>query len=161
MKLSLLKLDKVKKTFKVMVDDVEEEIIIYNLLDEDRTEALNLLMGVTDGKEEETGKKIYELLFDKCTNLEIDCDIAEILDNPSTVSSLVASEIHEILHELQTEAMSLKLLELNDMDNKLRMVLIEEKQEVLESLIEDIKKISDNKPKEEKEVNEGDEKQEE
>ena len=141
MKLSLLKLNKVRKTFKVVVDDIEEEIVVYNIMDEPRNKIVDKLLNVEEGNEENLGKEIYETLFKECTNLEIDCDIDEILDNPRDVASLIIMELHEILHEIQLETVATKMLQLNDLENRMKAVLLEEKTSRIQEVLEDIKAI--------------------
>lgn len=159
LKLSQLKLEEVRETIIVNVGEREEKINIYNLFGEQRSELLDLITKEVEDTEG-LGVKIFTKLFEYCTNLEIDEDITEILENPSEIVSRVYQSLSEILYELQmeifvgrianvNEATKLAMVQLMTLKSEKYLRLVAEINELGEDMeyneqsSEDMKKIAD------------------
>ena len=114
-KLSQLKTERLRNTMEVVIAGKEEVIEIYNPMDDLRNELVKMLLDNEDKDDVELGKKLYTKLFKECTNIEVDVDLDEMLDNPSEIVSLVMGELNEIVHELQTQSLTLNIMKTNDL----------------------------------------------
>ena len=114
-KLSQLKTERLRNTMEVVIAGKEEVIEIYNPMDDLRNELVKMLLDNEDKDDVELGKKLYTKLFKECTNIEVDVDLDEILNNPSEIVSAVMAELNEITHDLQMQALTLNAMQTNEM----------------------------------------------
>ena len=91
-KLSQLKTERLRNVMEVAIAGKEEVIEIYNPMDDLRNELVQMLLDNEDEEDVELGKKLYTKLFNECTNIEVDTDLDEMLNNPSEIISLVMGE---------------------------------------------------------------------
>lgn len=152
MKLSQLKTNEVRKVLELFVDNKIENVTIYNPMGERRLQLVNMIAGGenAEGKiEEDTellGKQIYDILFRECTDLEIseEDDIAEIIDNPSEVTSRIIMELNEIISELQTEGLVGKIMQVNAIEKTILGVALNIKNNRVVAEVERLMEIEDN-----------------
>ena len=114
-KLSQLKTERLRNVMEVVIAGKEEVIEIYNPMDDLRNELVQMLLDNEDVEDTELGKKLYTKLFNECTNIEVDTDLDEMLNNPSEIISLVMGELNEIVHELQVQSLSLNIMKTNEL----------------------------------------------
>ena len=114
-KLSQLKIERLRNVMEVVIAGKEEVIEIYNPMDDLRNELVQMLLDNEDEEDVELGKKLYTKLFNECTNIEVDTDLDEMLNNPSEIISLVMAELNEIVHELQVQSLSLNIMKTNEL----------------------------------------------
>ena len=114
-RLSQLKTERLRNAMEVVIAGREEIIEIYNPMDKLRDELVQMLLDNEDVEDTELGKKLYTKLFEECTNIEVDTDLDEMLNNPSEIISLVMGELNEIVHELQVQSLSLNIMKTNEL----------------------------------------------
>ena len=103
--LSELKMEKIRCTFDVDINGIAEEIVIFNLIGEEREEVKNRMIELTQQglTEQEIVQEMYTDVFMQCTNIVIDEDIIEILNAPKLDMLKVLQEVNEIIHEIEME----------------------------------------------------------
>lgn len=118
MKLSDLRLNNIRTTFTVDIGCKSEEVTIFNVVGEKRSEVLDMMVDKQNQglSEKELIEEIYTDIFFECTDLEMDDSIIDIINSPSLDMINILSEINEIIHELQCELMLKKIAEVNQME---------------------------------------------
>lgn len=106
MRISELKLNKIRKEFLVDINGDVEKITVYNLLGEERGNVIDVIQDMVlekDTLDDEDVEKIYNIIFPLCTDLEFDERIVNVINNPSVDMVRVINEILEIYNELYVE----------------------------------------------------------
>jgi hypothetical protein len=103
--LSELKMEKIRCSFDVDINGVTEEVVIFNLVGEEREEIRNKMIELTQQglTEEEVVQELYTDVFIQCTNIVVDEDIIEVLNAPKLDMLKVLQEVNEIIHEIEME----------------------------------------------------------
>ena len=103
--LSELKMEKVRCSFNVDINGITEEIVVFNLIGEEREEIKNRMIELTQQglTEEEIVQEMYTDVFMQCTNIVVDEDVIEILNAPKLDMLKVLQEVNEIIHEIEME----------------------------------------------------------
>lgn len=141
-KISDLKLQKIRKTFTVIVDGQEKEIEVFNLLGEDRKEMINDFKEVSKIEDNvEESKKLFKKVYEKCTNIDFNEDLIDALNNANIDLMQVQLEIQEIVHEIQCEEMISRINEVNQVESMLYVELALKKSERVENLMTMIKDL--------------------
>lgn len=144
MKLSELKAEEIRKQFTVDINGEIEHITVYNILGEDRAEMIanmNDIMGDKDVLDEDDIEEIYNLLFPICTDILIDEDIIDVINNPTKDMILVLNEVMDIVNELYLEILLSQSRQLNEIERALLAKYNLIKSEKIELLGRDCKKI--------------------
>lgn len=117
--LSDLKMDKIRKTFDVDISGDIQEIVIYNLLGEERNELKNKLSELKkDGlKDIELIEEVYTDVFMNCTNIAIDEELIDVLNAPTGNMLKIMQEIYDLIYEIQTEELLEKYRNLCDLQS--------------------------------------------
>lgn len=158
--LSDLKIEQIRKTINVSINGEVEEVVIFNLLDEDRVELKDKIANLNDKGLEgaELVDELYTEVFIQCTNIVVDENIIDVLNNPSGDMLKVLHEVFDIIYELQTEVVMDKyqlICSFKSMEYARLMLLqaqevklISDKCEEVEKNIKELKKVG--KPKKKK-----------
>ena len=103
--LKSLKLDKIRKTFITEINGEMEEIVIFNLLDEERENFKNKIKKLNENglKGQDLVEEIFTDIFINATNIVVDEDMIEVLNNPSEDILKVMQEVYDIIHEIELE----------------------------------------------------------
>ena len=103
--LKSLKLDKIRKTFMTEINDEMEEIVVFNLLDEERENFKNKIKELNENGLEgrDLVEEIFTDVFINATNIVVDEDMIEVLNNPSEDILKVMQEVYDIIHEIELE----------------------------------------------------------
>ena len=146
MKTSDFKLEKIRKEFVVEINGEIEKITVYNILNEEREDVRLKLEDIIDGKTEHTLdiddiEEIYNVLFPICTNIEVDEDIIDVLNNPNKDMILVLNEVREILDEIYLEVLLNQSQQLSELEKGLVLKRNLLKGEKIELLADDCKKL--------------------
>lgn len=102
MKLSDLKLKEIRKIIKADINGDLVDVHIYNLMNEDRAEFKEKMRDINMSIKE-TVEELYTDLFEKCTNIEIDEDVIEVINNPDGNMLKILEEVLDIFNEIQVE----------------------------------------------------------
>lgn len=119
MKISDLKLPRIRKVISVDVNGKTENITIFNLLGEKRGEMLGVLQDMTSDKtrlDDEDIEAIFNMLFPICTDIVIDESIVNAINNPSNTMITVINEVLEICNELYLEILYYRLREVEELE---------------------------------------------
>lgn len=132
-----LKLKDIRRTISIQLNGEEREIKILNLTNKTRVEFINKFRAIGEETENQTEltMQLFEEVYRTCTDLEIDEDFMDVLNNPSVELMQVQMEIQEIIHELQCEEMISRIGELNQVESMLYAQLSLKKSERVENLI--------------------------
>ena len=151
--LSDLKADKIRKTFNVDINGDIQEVVIYNLLGEERNELKNKLSEVAQKGLEDIKliEEVYTDVFMNCTNIVIDDELIEVLNAPTGNMLKVMQEVYDIIYEIQTEEMLEKYRNLCDLQSTeyAKLMLLKTQETLL--VTEECKKVDKNIKKLEKE----------
>lgn len=103
--LSDLKMEKVRCTFDVDINGQIEEVVIFNLIGEERQELKDKIAelgkaGLEDG---DLFQEVYTNVFMDCTNIVVDEDIIDVINAPKSDMLRVLQEVYEIIHEIEVE----------------------------------------------------------
>lgn len=105
--LSDLKLKEIRNSFEININGEIQEIVIFNLLNDDRQNIKNKISELNqkglEGKE--LVEELYSEVFMECTNIVLDDHTIDVLNNPTSDMSKVMQEVSEIIYEIQTETM--------------------------------------------------------
>lgn len=103
--LKSLKLDKIRKTFMTEINGEMKEIVIFNLLDEERENFKNKIKELNKSglKGRDLVEEIFTDVFINATNIVVDEDMIEVLNNPSEDILKVMQEVYDIIHEIELE----------------------------------------------------------
>ena len=143
-KASDLELKEVRRVIPITIEGTENEIKIFNLLNENRIEVLCELKKIGSKQMTEKDiKRMYKLLLEKCTDLKVDKDILEVLNSPTVEMMQVQIELQEILHELECEEMIGRIAELNKAESMLYAQLAIKKTERIDNLIQKIESLKE------------------
>lgn len=146
MKLSSFKLEKIRKEFVIDIGGELEKITIYNILDEDREEIrekIEFIVKDKDVLDADDIEDIYNILFPICTNIEVDEDIIDVLNNPNKDMILVLNEVREILDEIYLEILLNQSQQLSEIEKGLILKNNLLRGEKIELLSKDCKKIEE------------------
>ena len=82
-----------------------EEIVIFNLLDEERENFKNKIKKLNENglKGQDLVEEIFTDIFINATNIVVDEDMIEVLNNPSEDILKVMQEVYDIIHEIELE----------------------------------------------------------
>lgn len=156
--LSDLKADKIRKAFNVDINGDIQEVVIYNLLDEERNELKNKLSEVAQKGLEDIKliEEVYTDVFMNCTNIVIDDELIEVLNAPTGNMLKVMQEVYDIIYEIQTEEMLEKYRNLCDLQSTeyAKLMLLKTQETLL--VTEECKKVDRNIKKLEKEFSKKD-----
>lgn len=156
--LSDLKMNKIRKTFEVDINGDIQEVVIYNLLGQERNELKNKLSEVAQKGLEGTEliEEIYTDVFMNCTNIVIDDELIEVLNAPTGNILKVMQEVYDIIHEVQTEEMLEKYRTLCDLQSTeyAKLMLLKTQETLL--VTEECKKVDKNIKKLEREFSKKD-----
>lgn len=156
--LSDLKMNKIRKTFEVDINGDIQEVVIYNLLGQERNELKNKLSEVAQKGLEGTEliEEIYTDVFMNYTNIVIDDELIEILNAPTGNMLKVMQEVYDIIHEVQTEEMLEKYRTLCDLQSTeyAKLMLLKTQETLL--VTEECKKVDKNIKKLEREFSKKD-----
>ena len=86
---------------------------------------------------------IYNILFPICTNIEVDEDIIDVLNNPNKDMILVLNEVREILDEIYLEILLNQSQQLSEIEKGLILKNNLLRSEKIELLGKDCKKIEE------------------
>lgn len=155
MNISDLKLDVVRNQYDVDVFGNIEKVTIFNLLGEDRENIKKMLGGnIENGLEgNELIESVFTEVFELCTDLTLDKNVIEVINNPKLDMIKILQDVKEIVQEVIIET----LLERVDMISQLEiasytqlMILKSEKVNIinkqckqLEKDIEELKNLGD------------------
>lgn len=142
-RVSELELPFLRKTIEVERYGEEYVVNIFNILGEKRVELVNFIQEkTTEGKDNDViVSELSTRLLEECTDLELDDDIINVFNSPSIEFITIQSEVSEIIHELQCEAMMSYIAKLNQTEILLYADLAIKKSNRINKIIEDIKEI--------------------
>lgn len=144
MKLSDFKLEEVRKEFVVDINGEVEKVTVYNILDEEREEIRNKISEIIKDKnvlEAEEVEEVYNILFKTCTNIEVDEETIDTINNPNKDMILILNEVKEILDELYLEVLLNQSQQLSEIEKGLVMKRNLLRGEKIELLGRDCKRI--------------------
>mgnify|MGYP006886766053 FL=1 len=146
MKISDFKLEKIRKEFVVDINGELEKVTVYNILNEEREEIREDLQEIIKDKnvlDAEDVEDIYNILFPVCTNIEVDEDIIDTLNNPNKDMVLILNEVREILDEIYLEVLLGQSQQLSEIEKGLilkKNLLMSEKIELLGNECKELEK---------------------
>ena len=144
--LSDFKLENIRKTFDVNINNETQEIVIFNVLGEDRQNIKDRLSELSqDGLEgTELVEKIYTDVFINHTNIVVDEDIIDVLNAPAGNMLKVMQEVYDIIYEIQTEMAMEKYRMLCDLESTeyAKLMLLKTQETLL--ITEECKKVEKN-----------------
>lgn len=144
--LSDFKLENIRKTFEVNINDETQEIVIFNALGKDRQNIKDRLSELSqDGLEgTELVEKIYTDIFINHTNIVVDEDIIDVLNAPTGNMLKVMQEVYDIIYEIQTEMAMEKYRMLCDLESTeyAKLMLLKTQETLL--ITEECKKVEKN-----------------
>lgn len=140
-KLSDLKMKNIRKVIAVDVDGEIQIVTIKNIMGAKRNKYIEEIANLIEDQnsQEEINDAIYTKLFTECTDLEIDEDVMEVLNNPTGAMLQIMREVMEMLHELQCEIMFTRLLDLNNLEESLYSQLLLLKANTISEVTKEIK----------------------
>lgn len=150
MKLSELKLDMIRSSYDVEVNNEIETVLVYNIFGENRNELKEKISkGLEQGlKEKALMELIYKKAFELATDLELDEDLIESINKGKKELMFIAQDVDEIVSEIVIEAMLEKqnlLANMTSLTLSKRILLEAEKLEILnkqcEKLEEEIQEM--------------------
>lgn len=103
--LSDFKLDKIRKTIDVDINGEIQEVVIFNLIGEERSEIKNKIVELTEKglKGNDLIEEIFTDIFIECTNIIVNEDIIDVLNAPTGNMLKILQEVYEIIHEIEVE----------------------------------------------------------
>ena len=114
-KLSELKLNKVRKVLKYEIDGVEKQITIYNAIGKKRENLLKLFqVGSRIDDKDKAASMMYESVLKELVDIDIDTKgFKSMFKAPSMTLLELNHIIEEILHEIQYEFITGQIRQLN------------------------------------------------
>ena len=116
-KLTDLKLNKIRKQIPINIDGEEKLITIYNPIGKKRVQLLEILSSISKVDNEDSEKiadVLYKTLLKELVDIETDVRNAAILDKyPSLTLMEINKELEEIIFELQYEYISSQIRRAN------------------------------------------------
>ena len=114
-KLSELKLNKVRKVLKYEIDGVEKQITIYNAIGKKRENLLKLFqVGSRIDDKDKAASMMYESVLKELVDIDIDTKgFKSMFKAPSMTLLELNHIIEEILHEIQYEFITWQIRQLN------------------------------------------------
>lgn len=108
-KLSELKLNKVRKIIEVEINGEEKVITIYNPIGKQRKDLMDKIREIASNTSMEDNDKksaLYKTVIEKMTDLKVNTKRFENIENsPNKAFLEVNNEVMDIIHELQLEYM--------------------------------------------------------
>lgn len=141
-KITDLELNEIRRVMPINVNGEEKEIKILNLMGQDRLEMLSKFREISQLEDnKEVARELFVDVYKKCTDIEMDGDFIEILNNPTVELMQVQMEIQEIIHEIQCEEMISRISEMNQLESMTYAQLALKKSERIESMMSKIKDL--------------------
>lgn len=143
MKLSELKLSYLRRTISVDINGETQEINIFNVDGEKRQEIINSIIVKKESEVEDSVivEELYNDIFFECTDLELDEDVYEVVNNPTQTMLLVMNEIMEIIHEIQCEVLISKIHDMNQVEQLAYAQIVANKADNITTILEKLKEI--------------------
>lgn len=153
--LSDIKLNNIRKTFNVNVNGEIEEVVIFNLLGNERENLKEKLLKLgSEGKDGlDLVEEVYTDVIIECTNIVIDENVVDVLNNPSADLLIVMQEIYDIIHEIQIEIAMQNYQQLCQLEGLKFTELNLLKAQKIELLTQECEKIKKENEEFQKEVN--------
>ncbi|MGL5191670.1 MAG: hypothetical protein ACRC7S_18675 [Cetobacterium sp.] len=106
-KLTELKLNKIRKIINVEIESEEKTITIYNPIGKQRKDLMDKirdLSGNKDMTEDDKKNELYKMVLEKLTDLKVNTKkFIDIENSPNKAFMEVNNEVMNIIHELQLE----------------------------------------------------------